>query len=343
MSPSAPRMCGIAAIFSYGSNAAPVDRDELIAIRDRMTSRGPDGEGAWISADRRVGLGHRRLAIIDLSDAGAQPMFTADGQTGIVFNGEIYNYAALRAGLVARGYEFHSHSDTEVLLHLYAQKGAEMVHDLRGMFAFAIWDNRRRGLFLARDPFGIKPLYYANDGGTIRAASQVKALLAGKGIDTAPEPAGHAGFFLWGSVPAPFTLYRGIRNLTAGHTLWVDAEGCRAPRSYCLISDVLREGELAARSGGDPGAISNVEFLRDELADTVAHHLIADVPVGVFLSAGLDSTTLASFASAKQERVETVTLGFGEYRDTADDEVPLATEVARQFGTNQHTIWVARN
>lgn len=306
-----------------------------------MTSRGPDGEGEWISPDRRVGLGHRRLAIIDLSDTGAQPMFTADGQIGIIFNGEIYNYRELRHALESRGRAFHSTSDTEVLLHLYAEKGEEMLHDLRGMFAFAIWDNRKRGMFLARDPFGIKPLYYANEGGTFRAASQVKALLQSRKIDTSPEAAGHAGFFLWGSVPAPFTLYRGIRNLLAGHKIWVDENGFREPRSYCLISDVIREGELAADFRGDVPPVSNLEFLRHELADTISHHLIADVPVGVFLSSGLDSTTIASFASAEQARVHTVTLGFGEYRGTAEDEVPLAQEVAQRIGAEHRTIWVS--
>jgi asparagine synthase (glutamine-hydrolysing) len=337
-----PIVCGIAAIFSYGDDAPPVDRAELLAIRDRMTSRGPDGEGEWIAPDQRVGLGHRRLAIIDLSENGAQPMFSADGQIAIIFNGEIYNYRELRRSLESRGREFRSTSDTEVLLHLYAEKGEGMLHDLRGMFAFAIWDNRKRGILLARDPFGIKPLYYASDAGTFRAASQVKALLQSNKIDTSPEPAGHAGFFLWGSVPAPFTLYRGIRNLPAGHSLWVDENGCGEPRSYCLISDVIREGELTAASGGGEfKAVSNLEFLRHELADAISHHLIADVPVGVFLSSGLDSTTIASFASAEQAGLHTVTLGFGEYRGTAEDEVPLAKKVAQKIRTEHRTIWVS--
>jgi asparagine synthase (glutamine-hydrolysing) len=335
-------MCGIAAIFSYGRDAPPVDRAELLAIRDRMTSRGPDGEGIWISQDQRIGLGHRRLAIVDLSETGAQPMFTADGQVGIIFNGEIYNYRELRRLLESRGREFRSTSDTEVLLHLYAEKGEEMLHELRGMFAFAIWDNRKRGMFLARDPFGIKPLYYSNENGVFRAASQVKALLQSKKIDTSPEAAGHTGFFLWGSVPAPFTLYRGVRNLLAGHSIWVDEKGTQEPRSYCLVPDVLREGELAAsHSPGQAQPVSNLEFLRHELSDTISHHLIADVPVGVFLSSGLDSTTIASFASAEQARVHAVTLGFGEYRGTAEDEVPLATEVAQRIGAEHRTIWVS--
>ena len=163
-------MCGIAGTFAYHDDAAPVDGDELVRVREAMIARGPDGAGLWLSQDRRVGLAHRRLAIIDLSDSGAQPMATADGLR-ITFNGEIYNYRELRRELEAKGYRFASSSDTEVLLHLYADRGAEMVHALRGMYAFAIWDERGQQLFLARDPFGIKPLYYADDGRTLRFAS----------------------------------------------------------------------------------------------------------------------------------------------------------------------------
>src|SRR4051812_27547169 len=192
-------MCGIAGTYAYRDFAPPVDRDELLRMREAMLRRGPDGEGLWISDDQRVGLAHRRLAIIDLSEGGAQPMATRDGLLRITFNGEIYNYRELKTELEGKGYVFHSNSDTEVLLHLYADRGQEMVHALRGMFAFAIWDERRRAMFLARDAFGIKPLYFADDSKTIRIASQVKALLAGGAIDTGEDPAGHASFLLLGS------------------------------------------------------------------------------------------------------------------------------------------------
>ena len=174
-------MCGIAGIYSYRDSAPPVDREELLRIREAMIRRGPDGAGLWISDDQRIGLAHRRLAIIDLSDAGAQPMFSADGQLCITFNGEIYNYRELRRELEARGCVFRSHSDTEVLLHLYAERGPEMVHALRGMFAFGIWDERQQELFLARDPLGIKPLYYSRTQGHLRFASTPQALLAAGG------------------------------------------------------------------------------------------------------------------------------------------------------------------
>ena len=157
-------------------------------MRDYMASRGPDGSGEWHSDDGRVGFGHRRLSIIDLSSRGAQPMQTANGRMVISFNGEIYNYCALRSRLEAKGYAFRSNSDTEVLLHLYAELGHEMLRELRGMFAFGIWDCHEQQLLLARDPYGIKPLYYADDGSTLRFASQVKALIAGGGISKIRTP-----------------------------------------------------------------------------------------------------------------------------------------------------------
>ena len=323
-------MCGIAAILAGTAALGPVDRDELLRMRERMVARGPDGAGSWLSGDGRVGLAHRRLAILDLSEAGAQPMASEDGRLRIVFNGEIYNHRALRAGLERDGARFRSHSDTEVLLHLYRRHGTAMLDRLRGMFAIALWDEDRQGLLLARDHFGIKPLYIADDGATLRAASQVKALLAGGAVDTTADPAGHAGFFLWGHVPEPHTLYRGIRPLAAGTWLWASAEGRRAEGRFFDLS-----AELAA-AGQAPAPA-----LRDSLLDSVRHHLEADVPVGVFLSSGLDSTTLAALtAEAAGTAPRTVTLGFAEFALTAKDEAPLAEQVAAHYRCDHATIRV---
>jgi asparagine synthase (glutamine-hydrolysing) len=322
-------MCGLAAFFAHAPAAPPVVEADLLRCRDAMTARGPDGAACWLSPQGRVGLAHRRLSIIDLSPAGAQPMATADGRFRLVFNGEIYNYRVLRAELEARGVVFHSHTDTEVILEGYRAWGREVLDRLRGMFALALWDQDARGLLLARDPFGIKPLYVAEDGGTLRAASQVKALLAGGGIDTRPDPAGHAGFFLWGHVPEPHTLYRGIRALPAGSWLWLDEAGDRAEgRFFDLRAELVAARFLAA----DEGAV------RAALADSIRHHLEADVPVGVFLSGGLDSTTLAALTvEAASSQVQTVTLGFAEFTGTARDEAPLAEAVARHYGTDHQT------
>lgn len=333
-------MCGIAGIFCYSPDGGVVEREELLTIRDAMVRRGPDGAGVHLTYDRRVGLAHRRLSIIDLSDAGAQPMSNQEGTLWVTFNGEIYNYRELRHGLEQRGYHFQSNSDTEVLLHLYADKGMQMLDDLRGMYAFALWDERKRGMLLATDPFGMKPLYYADDGATFRFASQVKALLAGGQIDTAPDPAGHVGFFLWGSVPQPYTLYRSIRSLPAGRALWVDEYGVRE-KQFCSIARELAPSDSET---GSPLPADSVDELRGALMDSVAHHMIADVPVSVFLSAGLDSTTLAALAmECVKTPVRTVTLSFDEYRGTDHDEARLAETAARHYGTSQQTLVVTRH
>ena len=306
-----------------------------------MASRGPDGSGAWCSEDRRLGLAHRRLAIIDLSDAAAQPMEICGGRLRIVFNGEIYNYQALRKQLEMAGVQFFSDSDTEVLLHLYEAKGADMVHELRGMYAFAIWDDTKRSLFLARDPFGIKPLYYSDDGRTLRFASQVKALLRGGGVDTSPEPAGHVGFLLWGSVPEPYTLFKGIRSLEPGSWLKISVGGGRESQVFCRISD-----ELAHASTRE------IHFNRDEvierlqasLSDSIRHHMVSDVPVGVFLSAGLDSAMLVALAADMgQQNLRTVTLGFAAYKGTENDETRGAQTVASHYGADHQIRWVTRD
>jgi asparagine synthase (glutamine-hydrolysing) len=334
-------MCGIAATFAHRESAPPVDSGELLKVRDAMRARGPDGEGLWLAPDGRTGLAHRRLAIIDLSDAAAQPMISSDGACAITFNGEIYNYRELRSELEKEGCRFRTTSDTEVLLWLYQRHGRNMVHRLRGMFAFALWDEARKGLFLARDPFGIKPLYFSDDGGTLRVASQVKALLAGGAIAGTPGPAGLVGFLLWGHVPEPYTLHKSIRALPAGSTLWIDAAGRKEVRPYFDLS-----GEIASalESSRVVPAKQAHDELRAALLESVRYHLVADVPVGVFLSAGLDSTTLTSLArEVGQGDLRTVTLGFEEFQGTDSDETPLAEEVARQRGTVQSTVRVTRD
>ncbi|OAN55155.1 asparagine synthase (glutamine-hydrolyzing) [Magnetospirillum moscoviense] len=323
-------MCGLAAILAGAGASRPVDADELVRIRDAMTARGPDGRGLWLSPDGRVGLAHRRLAIIDLSPAGAQPMASTCGGYRIVFNGEIYNYRALRAELEAEGVTFRSHTDTEVILELYRRDGMAMLERLRGMFALALWDQARQGMLLARDPFGIKPLYVADDGSTLRAASQVKALLAGGAIDTRPDPAGHVGFFLWGHVPEPHTLYDRIKPVAAGSWIWAGSDGTRR---YGQFFDLRAE---FGRPAGPAGA-----SLREALLDSVRHHLEADVPVGVFLSSGLDSATLTACTRELTETLpHTVTLGFREFAGGPRDETPLAERIAAHYGTHHRTIHI---
>ncbi len=305
-------------------------------MRERMAARGPDGAGIWLGANERIGLAHRRLAIIDLSDNGGQPMQTEDGRYVVSFNGEIYNHAELRAELIAKGYRFRSRSDTEVLLRLYAERGAGMVRDLRGMFAFALWDAVARSLLLARDPYGVKPLYYSDDGRTIRFASQVKALLAGGAVSRERDPAGEAGFYLFGSAPEPFTTYRSISAAPAGATIVVDGAGARPPRRYHKIAEIYtRAAEVGQK---DPrGAV------REALLGSVRRHLVADVPVGLFLSAGVDSGALLGLMrDAGASDIQTVTLGFAEFSGTSEDETLLAAEVASAYETRHRTRIVTR-
>lgn len=306
-------------------------------MREHMARRGPDGSGLWVADDDRVGLAHRRLAIIDPSESGSQPMHSADGRLVVVFNGEIYNYRELRRLLQGKGYRFRTESDTEVLLHLYADRGIEMVRDLRGMFAFALWD-ARGVMVLARDPYGIKPLYYSDDGWTFRFASQVKALVAGGAVSTEIDPAGAVGFYLFGSVPEPFTTMRSIRSVPSGSTLMVDRKGAATPRCYHSIAAVYRDAEEREIS-----AIEAPAAIRDAIVDSVRCHLVADVPVGAFLSSGIDSGALVGLMrDAGATSIKTVTIGFEEFRGTPEDETPLAADIARRYGAEHATLLVSR-
>jgi asparagine synthase (glutamine-hydrolysing) len=280
-----------------------------------------------------VGLGHRRLAIIDLSPGGAQPM--RRGERVIIFNGEIYNYKELRARLEGDGRTFTSHSDTEVLLALYDQLGERMFGELRGMFTIALWDGARRRMLLARDPYGIKPLYYADDGRTLRLASQVKALINGGHVDRTFDPAAAAGFFLRGTVPEPFTMYRAIRALPAGSYCWVDANGPGTPVPYFSIAATLRDAVDAHVRVTEE---QRQEMVHDAVLESVRYHMVADVPVGAFLSAGIDSTAVVALArESGATDLQTMTLRFEEYRGRDNDEAPLAALVARQYGV-RHDI-----
>jgi len=312
-------MCGINGIVRLSPASAAVDPEVLTRTRDAMATRGPDGAGLWISEDRSVGLGHRRLAIIDLSESGAQPMAHADGRYRLVFNGEIYNYMELRRELERDGVQFRSTSDSEVILALYEREGEGMLRKLRGMFALAIWDGLARRLLLARDPYGIKPLYVAVGDGWLQFASQVKALEAGARVGRELDPAAVVGFLLWGSVPEPRTLRAGIRALPAGHLLLVEDGTVAEPRCYREVR-VLD----TARSEGIEAA----------LRDTVRAHLVADVPVGVFLSAGIDSAIIAALARrVAGGELTTLTMRFEDLAGSPADEGPEAARLARVLGT----------
>jgi len=312
-------MCGINGILRLGPGAPPVEPEVALRTRDAMATRGPDGEGFWIAPDGGIALGHRRLAIIDLSETGAQPMAYEAGRYRLVFNGEIYNYKELRAALEHDGARFASTSDSEVILALYAREGTAMLGKLRGMFALAIWDALARRLVLARDPYGIKPLYFVDQDGWLQFASQVKALEAGGRVGRELDPGAVAGFLLWGSVPEPRTIRKAVRAVPAGHVLVVEDGRVGHPQAF----RDLRVFETAPRVD-----------VAEALEDSVRAHLVADVPVAVFLSAGIDSGVIAALAKrAAGDQLTTLTMRFAELAGTPSDEGPEAAAIARALGT----------
>jgi asparagine synthase (glutamine-hydrolysing) len=316
-------MCGIAGFLTTARGEDRLALDATRRMVVHMHRRGPDAEDVWASSG--VVLGHRRLSILDLDARSNQPMVSADGRYTIVFNGEIYNYRELRRALESDGETFRTTSDTEVLLRLFAREGRAMLPRLRWMFAFAIWDGVANELFLARDPYGIKPLYYAQAGTRFLFASQVKALLASGLVGDEPEPAGLAGFYLWGSVPEPWTLFRGLLALPAGHSLIVRDGVSENPRCWRDIRSGWR-GESRLESSEELGA-----RVRHELTESVRAHLVADVPVSVFLSGGIDSAAIAGLAAGLGASVEGITLAFDEYQGQPGDEAPVAAAIARHY------------
>jgi len=327
-------MCGIAGFVSTTGVAEPSALNPVRRMTARMHNRGPDAEGVW--ASEGVVLGHRRLAIVDLDARANQPMVSTDGRYTIVFNGEIYNFRELRRALEIDGVALRTTSDTEVLLALFAREGERMLPRLRGMFAFAIWDRQSRELFLARDPYGIKPLYYTRTKEGLLFASQVKALLASGLVSAEQEPAGLVGFYLWGSVPEPWTLFRGVLALPAGHCLRVcwgvpDAPVCW----HDIRAHWQKEGFKATTQ-------ELQERVRQAVRESARAHLVADVPVSVFLSGGIDSAAIAGLASGLGAHVEGITIGFEEFAGQHEDEVPVAAVIAAHYGLPHYIRRVSR-
>jgi asparagine synthase (glutamine-hydrolysing) len=316
---SETRMCGIAGVL-YADPDRPADPAVLKAMGEAIAHRGPDGEGFW--AEPGVGLVHRRLSIIDLS-GGGQPLGNEDGSVQVVFNGEIYNFQELRADLEARGHRFRTRSDTEVLVHLYEEEGEHLVDRLRGMFTFALWDRRRRRLLLARDRVGIKPLYVYRDAEKLLFGSEIKALLAHPGVERTIDVAGLEDYLAFGMIPGAGSIFRRVEKLPPAHVLVASAaalDGC--PRRYWRLR-IEPDDRLTADEWQ--------EAVRAKVAETMRLHLIADVPVGAFLSGGVDSSVVvASCAGATQGPLQTFSIGF---REESFSELPYARRVAERFGT----------
>ncbi|MET7749011.1 N-acetylglutaminylglutamine amidotransferase [Micromonospora sp. NPDC005367] len=326
-------MCGIGGEARFDGSRP--DDAAVTRMTEAMRSRGPDGEGLW--SDGWVTLGHRRLTIIDLSDAGAQPMVREDLGLGLVFNGCIYNYPELREELRNAGYEFHSTSDTEVILVAYAHWGERFVDHLVGMFAFGLVDQVRRRLVLARDRLGIKPLYLAETPDRLRFASSLPALLRAGDVDTGIDPVALHHYLSWHSiVPAPRTVLRGVRKLPPATLRIVEADGRSRDERYWQ-PDYVREPAEAAMGARDWQAA-----VGEALRTAVRRRLVADVPVGVLLSGGLDSSLIvALLAEAGQRHLRTFSIGFDSRGDEAGDEFHYSDLVARAFGTDHQRVRLA--
>jgi asparagine synthase (glutamine-hydrolysing) len=322
-------VCGICGAYQERRGDPLLLRAAVTRMDASLAHRGPDDEGAWADAAGRIAVGNRRLAIIDLSPAGHQPMADPRGEVVLTYNGEIYNYPELRAELAASGYSFRGHSDTEVILALYLREGREMIRRLRGMFALALWDARTERLMLARDRLGIKPLYYAHQDGVWMFASEIRAIRNCGLLSPQVNSTALAAYLRLGSVPGPMTVLDGVKELPPATVLVAEA-GRVALHRYWEIPAPGREAI-------DPSEAANE--LRDRLRDAVATHLISDVPLGVFLSGGVDSGAIvAMMREAGHTHIRTFSIGFPE---AAFDEGGDAARVAARYGTD-HTAWEVR-
>ncbi|MDQ2805871.1 MAG: asparagine synthase (glutamine-hydrolyzing) [Chloroflexota bacterium] len=316
-------MCGICGIYNSG------DTKMVQRMCRAMVHRGPDDEG--IAGDGKVVLGARRLAILDLSPAGHQPMQSADGRVRLAYNGEVYNYRELNAELAAQGFVAHSHCDTETILHAYEHEGIACLQRLRGMFAIALWDAAKGQLFLARDRLGIKPLYYAQVGDKVLFGSELKVLLASGLVARALDPVAVDLYLTFGVVPAPYTMFKGIRALLPGHYATVDAAGIRLTRYWNV-----------AFAAGYPQRSEDewAEELRARLTEAVRLRLVSDVPLGAFLSGGVDSGAIVGLMSSMTDRpVDTYSIDF-DRGGAAYNETAKAQQVADRFGAHHHPLRV---
>jgi asparagine synthase (glutamine-hydrolysing) len=320
-------MCGICGIF-HPDPRRHVERDTLAEMNSQIVHRGPDDDGFFVEGN--VGLAIRRLSIIDVK-TGHQPISNEDGSLWIVYNGEIYNHQELRAQLQARGHCYRTRSDTETIIHLYEEYGSDCVKHLRGMFAFAIWDRRRRKLFIARDRLGIKPFYYRYDGGKFLFGSEMKAILVYPGVRAEFNRSTLAEYLAFGYIAGSETMYTGIQKLPPGNTLELDESGQLKIAPYWdlpVVDDDIKPREYYVRT------------YRELLEQCVSSHLMSDVPLGVFLSGGLDSSAVAALTTKiRREPIETFAVGYGE---AAFSELPFARQVAEHIGSKHHEVRLSR-
>ena len=332
-------MCGIAGAFFYNEKTEQQKVDTVVKkMSDRLVNRGPDSYGYWCDQKTKIGFGHRRLSILDLNARSDQPMISDDGRYTIVFNGEIYNFRELRSSLEAAGETFKTTGDTEVILKSFIRLKEKMLSTLRGMFAIAIWDSVEKKLFLARDPYGIKPMYYSNNRDHFLFASQVKAILDTGIVSHDPSPRGQAGFWLMGSVPEPHTWFNDIQSLPAGTWCEIDVQGKMTSKKYWDIADSWKN---ASECDLTDSQIQN--RVREAVFESVKKHLISDVPVGVFLSGGIDSASVAGLIQdSGVQMMKGLTITFKEFQNQHEDESVIAAEVAKKYGFEHHIRVITR-
>jgi asparagine synthase (glutamine-hydrolysing) len=326
-------MCGICGVWEYGAAQGNVERALVERMRDVMTHRGPDDAGELIFDDARGGFGFRRLSIIDLSAAGHQPMRGCTDRFWLVFNGEIYNHAALREGLEQRGHVYASRTDSETILHLYEERGLDFVHDLEGDYAIALWDADREQLVLARDRAGVKPLYFYQKDGRFMFASEIKAILEHPAVTPEVNEEALYHYLTFLTTPAPQTLFRDIQKLPAGHMLVIDRAGQARITQYW---DALPPLSPVGRSEQE-----HQQNILELLRASIKKRMMADVPFGVFLSGGVDSSANAALMSELMTQpVRTFTVGFHDTEEL--NELESARAISKRFGTNHHEVMIGR-
>jgi len=322
-------MCGINGVFHY-KNSKTVDKSVLEKARDTLAHRGPDGVGLYISPRKKLGFGHRRLAIIDLSDAGKQPMTNEDGSIWVTYNGEIYNFQTIKGDLEKRGHTFRSHTDTEVITHAYEEYGPECVKKFNGMFAFALWDEKNNTLFAARDHVGIKPFFYTTKDGSFYFGSEIKAILAHSEVPKELNEQGVSHYLTFATSPEPDTLFRGIHKLPAGHTLLIREN--EDPVIQSFWNPVQPEQPEVSED-------EYIERVRELLKSSIRSQMVSDVPFGCFLSGGIDSSTNAALMSeVLGHPVETFSVGAKKHRQY--NEFNYSRSMAERLGAKQHEILI---
>ncbi len=326
-------MCGILGVFNYAGSKSLVSPEIIERMTDEIHHRGPDDGGVYISPDQRLGFGFRRLSIVDLSSAGHQPMSNADGSIWIVFNGEIYNHLDIRKDLEAKGYRYHSKTDTETILYAYQEYGIDFISKLYGMFGIAIWDAHKERLLLVRDRIGVKPIYYTIKDGALYFASEIKAIVKHPAISSEMNRQGLYDYLTFWTTPAGETLFKDIYKLEAGHYLTIDRNGDVREEKYWDLNHVTEEFS-SSQFADEEFCVENIRRL---LRDSIKLRMMSDVPFGVLLSGGIDSSLNVALMSELMTRpVETFSIGIKDLEKY--NELGYARQIAKQFNTNHHEM-----